>query len=79
VTLMARSASSRHCSMVPAIEVEADGRRMQPAPPCLTSHARRRMLAVLPAVTPFRDPIPLRPDVLCFEPHGVILSLGEDT
>jgi hypothetical protein len=34
--LLARSAGSRQRSVMPAIEVEADGRRMRPAPPRLT-------------------------------------------
>jgi hypothetical protein len=59
---MAHSASSRHCSETPAIEVEADGRRTRPAPLSLTrtrpsgALAKGRLVCKNGAHPPLTDP-----------------------
>jgi hypothetical protein len=62
---LAQTGSSPQCSMVPAIEVEADGRRTRPAPPRPTPAmwSTDNRLHFSPS-DPLQDPVPLPP--MCY-------------
>jgi putative tryptophan/tyrosine transport system substrate-binding protein len=61
--LLARCGCSRQCGVMPAIEVEADGRRMRRAQPCLTLWPCFKTRTAMPRCG-------------MSGPHGVVLSLG---